>query len=145
MRTSVFFAALALLAAPAAAQADDAPAKVDADALIAACWAPHRAGIDGGVTAEMIVGLAAVSDCLKTRILETAAPLFAGTDYTADRQRADIDRMIAGAGTFQWKLRTENRFCAPACGTLERVLANHAIPPLLETLLRDVAGVRNGV
>ena len=140
MKSALALAAL-LACAPAAAHAEWET--LDADEIVAACWAAVQPDIDSGVTARMQQGIAAASQCLRTRIMENAAPLFAGTGYTPKQQIADIDRYTQGAGAFYWKLYTETRACAPACGTLARVQAGAEIPDLLERLLRDVVETRN--
>lgn len=134
-------AACLACASPAAARADWQP--LDADQLVEACWASGQADIDSGVTSRMQQGIATASQCLRTRIAETAAPLFAGTGYTPKQQLADIDRVTQGAGGFYARLYAQNRACAPACGTLAPVQAAAEVPDLLERLLRDVVEVRN--
>lgn len=141
MRSTLALATLLACAAPAAAHAEWEA--LDADAIVEACWTDVQPDIDSGVTLRMQKGIAAVSQCLRTRIMENTAPLFAATGYTPKQQLADIDRLTQSAGSFYWKLYNENRACAPACGTLARVQAGAEIPDLLERLLRDVVETRN--
>ncbi len=141
MKPALVVAALLACSAPAPAFAEWET--LDADEIVEACWTSGQEDIDSGVTARMQRGIAVTAQCLRTRILENSAPLFASTNYTAKQQLADLDRITQSAGSFYARLYGQNRACAPGCGTLARVQAGAEIPDLLERVLRNVIEVRN--
>jgi hypothetical protein len=141
MKPTLAVIALLTFSAPATAFAEWE--NLDADEIVEACWTSGQEDIDSGVTARMQRGIAVTAQCLRTRILENAAPLFAATGYTAKQQLADLDRITQSAGSFYAHLYAQNRACAPACGTLPRIQAGAEIPDLLERVLRNVVETRN--
>lgn len=141
MKPTLAVIALLTFAAPATAFAEWE--NLDADEIVEACWTSGQEDIDSGVTARMQRGIAVTAQCLRTRILENAAPLLAATGYTAKQQLADLDRITQSAGSFYAHLYAQNRACEPSCGTLARIQAGAEIPDLLERVLRNVVETRN--
>lgn len=141
MKPALAVVALLTCSAPAPAFAEWET--LDADEIVEACWTAGQDDIDSGVTARMQRGIAATAQCLRSRILENAAPLLASTSYTPKQQLADLDRITQSAGSFYARLYGENRACAPSCGTLARIQAGAEIPDILEQVLRNVIETRN--
>lgn len=127
--------------APAAAGAAPAWTEIDAEALVAQCWAISQEDRDSGVTSRMRQGTANTIDCFAEEIVRHATAFF------RTRSEEQIRQLVEDIGMpyaeFYWVMYNENVGCEPSCGTVYHVFHVGALSALFEDMLRKLISQRN--
>ena len=114
---------------------------IDAEALVALCWAISEEDRGSGVTSRMRQGTADTIDCLEQEIVQHATAFF------RTRSEEQIRQLVTDIGgsyaQFYWVMYNENKACDPGCGTVYHVVFIGEVAELLEDMLRDLVSQRN--
>lgn len=116
---------------------------IDAEKLIAECWAISDARRATGITGMMRYGAADSVGCLEKVVSDQAEAMFEPETVSKNDIQDWLDSILEGYQKFYWAIYNSHRGCSPQCGTIYHVfhLSKHA--SLLEKMIRDMAKQRN--
>lgn len=141
MQLARWIACLLCFVPAVAGPAAPAWTEIDAEALIAQCFAISQEDWDSGVTSRMRQGTANTIYCIEEEIVRHATAFF------ATRNEEEIRQLIADIGgsyaQFYWIMYNENKGCDPSCGTVAHLFHLSAVSALLKDILRNLISQRN--
>lgn len=144
MKLSEFICAFALslyATTPAFAEGVGPSERLDAQAMIDACW-DETHELRSGSTANAREGILLSALCLEERILDQFEVLFSPTVLTRDEAAAQLESIRRSYGGLYWKLYNAHQGCG-ACGTQYHTMHVDAHARLMERILRDAIDQRN--
>lgn len=122
------------------ARSDGTYSEVDAQEIIDHCW-DISLELRSGSTNSMYYGFVETIICLKTQIIELAAPMFEPDVLSRARIEWLLIEMTHPTGELSRRLYNDHKKCY--CGTLVANSALWGIAELYEQILRDVVSQRN--
>jgi hypothetical protein len=118
--------------------------EIDADALVAQCWALSQEDRDSGITSRMQQGTTKTLECLKEEIIRQGTEFLGRQGMSEAEIGQTLEEISAPYGRLYWAMYNSHKGCEMGgCGTMYHVLPGLALANLHETILRDLVTQRN--